>query len=197
MYKYYGHALHSTGPGPRLQYARDARTDDRHLCRARAAGRGRRLMATGAAREPVPAAAAWLGGLGLVPFAAGAAGAWLLDEPRLGAALFMLAAYAATILSFLGAVHWGLAMRAPPPPTRAMVASVLPALLAWGALSLPAGGALVILAAGFAAVYVLDLRAVAAGLAPRWYARLRSVLSAAVLGCLASAVAALVLRGAH
>lgn len=148
--------------------------------------------------SPIPPAAAWLGWLGLLPFLAGAAGAWLLDEPRRGAALFMLAAYAALILSFLGAVHWGLAIaNSTRDPTRTLCASVLPALIGWVALSLPAGGALLISALGFVGVHVLDLRAVAAAHAPRWYLRLRTPLTLAVLLCLVTALAAIVLRNVH
>lgn len=160
-------------------------------------GTVRRMKQFGAEQPRVPTAAAWLGGLGLLPFLAGAAGAWLLDEPRRGATLFMLAAYAAVVLSFLGAVHWGLAMRAHPAPARAMVCSVVPALVAWLALSLPPGAALVVIAVGFAGVYGLDLRAAATGHAPRWYPRLRTPLTVVVLACLAGAVAAVVLRLAH
>lgn len=144
----------------------------------------------------VPRPAAWLGGLGLVPFAAGAAGTWLLADPRREAALFLLAAYAAVILSFMGAVHWGLALReAGGPPARALGASVVPALLAWFALSIPPAAGLVVMAVGFAGVYVLDVRAVAAGMAPAWYPRLRVPLTAAVLACLGIAMAGVLLRG--
>ena len=145
--------------------------------------------------QRVPAAAAVLGAAGLLPFLAGAAGAWLLHEPRLGAVLELLAAYAAVILSFMGAIHWGLAMRGAPRAGRAMTLSVLPALLAWFALSIPPPGGLVVMAAGFAGVYWMDARAIAAGVAPAWYRRLRIPLTLAVLTCLAAAVAAAALRG--
>ena len=129
-----------------------------------------------------------------VPAPAGAAGAWLLDGPRLDAVLELLAAYAAVILSFMGAIHWGLAMRGAPRAGRAMALSVLPALLAWFALSIPPGGGLAVTAVGFAGVYWMDARAVAAGAAPAWYRRLRIPLTLAVLACLAAALAAVVLR---
>jgi len=50
-----------------------------------------------------------LGYAGLFPFFAAAAAALLGPPPWRGAALSALAAYGAVILSFLGAVHWGLA----------------------------------------------------------------------------------------
>ena len=58
--------------------------------------------------RPLPPAATALGYAGLVPFAAGALGIVLLgDELRVFAAR-ALVAYGAVILSFVGAVHWGL-----------------------------------------------------------------------------------------
>jgi len=147
------------------------------------------MSAGRAPSRQVPGAAAWLGGLGLAPFVAGAAAAWLLEEPRRGAALFLLAAHAAVVLSFLGAVHWGLALAgATARPARAMTLSVLPALLAWLTLSLPVPAALVLMGAGFLCTCALDVRASSRGEAPAWYPRLRLPLTAAVLLCLAGAV---------
>jgi hypothetical protein len=90
----------------------------------------------------VPAPARWLGLAGLVPFAALAAAAWTLptaaDARLAGAALL---AYAATIASFLGAVHWGLAFHrldetgaADLPATASLVWGVTPAVVAWALL---------------------------------------------------------------
>jgi hypothetical protein len=144
----------------------------------------------------VPRSAAWLGGLGLLPFLAGTAGVWLLEQPRREAALLLLTGYAAVILAFMGAVHWGLAMAAPAQTRgRVMTLSVIPALLAWVALSLPPGGALALMAAGYLGVYLMDSRAVAIGLAPRWYRRLRIPLTAAVLTCVSLSLAAVVVKG--
>ena len=63
-----------------------------------------------AAETKVPSAAGWLGGLGAAPFI-GLAGAipFLNGAPRMFVAQ-ALVAYGATILSFLGGVHWGLAI---------------------------------------------------------------------------------------
>lgn len=151
---------------------------------------------TGDDQPGVPRRAAWLGGLGLLPFLAGTTALWLLEQPRWGAALFMLTGYAAVILAFMGAIHWGLAMAAPAQTrARVMTLSVIPALLAWVALSLPAGGALALMAVGYVGVYGMDSRAISRGLAPAWYRRLRIPLTVAVLGCLALSLAALVVRG--
>lgn len=51
---------------------------------------------------------------------------------------FALLAYSASIASFLGAIHWGLAMRGPlTPQPGPFVWGVFPSLVAWVALLLP------------------------------------------------------------
>lgn len=94
----------------------------------------------GPARPPAVAQA--LGYAGLLPFAAGAAAVWTLPAPQQAWAVQGLAAYAALIATFLGGIHWGLAMRAPQPPALWLLWGVLPSLLVWGALlALPVWGA--------------------------------------------------------
>ena len=93
-----------------------------------------------AAAPDVAAVARLLGYGGLLPFL-GLAVAVFVDWQPLGIEpLPWLAAYAATILSFVGAVHWGIGVAAPDLPGRRtwLIASVLPALVAWVALALPA-----------------------------------------------------------
>jgi hypothetical protein len=150
---------------------------------------------------PVPPAAAWLGAAGLLPFLAGAIGLWAFDsDVRRDASLSLFLGYSAVILSFMGAVHWGLAIarggdapdaRAAGAMWRPMALSVLPALLAWLALGLPPAAALVLFAAGFLAVFLGDLAAIRHGMAPPWYARLRLPLSATVVACQLATLAAI------
>jgi hypothetical protein len=85
-----------------------------------------------------------LGALGLLPFFALALLAWLPEGAAVGAlaiaplAQLSLVAYAAAILSFLGAVHWGFVLSAtamPSPLARQSLRwGVLPSLLGWLAL---------------------------------------------------------------
>ena len=97
--------------------------------------------------RPVPPWAARLGYAGLLPFIALAAAAWLAPLVYRGQAAHALLAYGATIASFLGAIHWGLAMRERlMPPTGALVWGVFPSLVAWVALLLPLSQGLVTLA---------------------------------------------------
>lgn len=135
--------------------------------------------------DGVPRPAAWLGAAGVIPFAAGALGAWSLPAPWDLWALQAQVFYGACILSFMGAVHWGLAMAdygAPPGPSwQRLGGSVVPALLAWGALLLTPVLGLAVLILTFAGLFMADLRAAKAGLAPAWYPRLRKPLTLLVI----------------
>ena len=148
-----------------------------------------------ATRPPGPPLAYRLGYAGLLPFAAGAVGVWIAPagwKPVIEAALI---GYAAVILAFMGAVHWGLAMAGRPERRSLQLGlSVLPALLGWVALLLPAGLAYPLVMAAFLALLAFDRRAVALGLAPRWYPSLRTPLTAGVLLSLALAYAHLLAR---
>lgn len=110
----------------------------------------------------------------MAPLVAGAALALFGATPiwRLyGASL--LSAYAACALSFLGAVHWGLAMREQPVPAARLVASILPALVAFGALATGGRTGLTIMAAGFLGALAYDIFGARRGFVPAWYPRLR------------------------
>lgn len=135
--------------------------------------------------EKPPRLALLLGYAGLIPFVSGALGIWIIP---LGWRPFVLSAlldFAAVILAFMGAIHWGLAMRAEVTDERAHMQlglSVVPPLLGWLAIAsgLPIGVTLPIFLVAFTALYWADLRAVKLGLAPRWYRRLRTPLTVAV-----------------
>ena len=73
-----------------------------------------------------------------------------------------LLTYAATIASFLGAIHWGLAMRAQQvsePAIAVWLWGVIPCLLAWVALLIPLGAGLWSLAVLLWACYGVDSQA--------------------------------------
>lgn len=144
----------------------------------------------GAVTTPTPAAALWLGGLGLIPFMAPVVALWLGSPAWREPAWAVLHGYAAIILSFVGAVHWGAALRENDPRRlwQAMSWSIVPALLAWVTLMLPHRHGVALLLLGFAAQYLMDRRAVAMGWLPAWYGRLRRALTAGVTACLALAL---------
>lgn len=83
---------------------------------------------------------AWALGLaGLIPFVALAGLQWLSPPGWRMLAGLALLAYGAVIVSFLGGIHWGLALREP--SARQLLWAVTPSLLAWLAVLLdqPAG----------------------------------------------------------
>jgi hypothetical protein len=104
----------------------------------------------------------WLGYGGLLPFVALALVVVRQPAAVQGVAqdtwLHALAAYGALIASFLGGVHWGIAARADVAAARMHHAwGVVPSLLAWVALLLPANWALLALAAILALCLVVDI----------------------------------------
>ena len=79
-----------------------------------------------------PPPLAWLLGLaGLIPFLAGAALQWFSPPGWRMLAGSALLTYGAVIVSFLGGIHWGLAMRSGHPPSARLVWGVVPSLLGW------------------------------------------------------------------
>ena len=129
-------------------------------------------------RSDLPPPARLLGPAGLIPFAALAIGIWA-GMPGAGTAL---AAYGATILAFLGAVHWGLALAAPATERGAdwgrLGLGVVPSLIAWVALLLPLPAGLGLLALAILGTAAAESWAAQAGLVPRAYLGLRWMLSA-------------------
>ncbi len=151
-------------------------------------------------RRPSPAA--WvLGVAGLMPFVAGAAAlVWPAAWPwppgagqgagQVGAAL-ALAAYAAVIVSFLGGIHWGLAFQDPAGPRAAQLGwGVVPSLIAWPALLLPAAWSLAVLAAALVLCFMVDRRSYPPRGLAAWLP-LRALLTAvAALACITGSVLA-------
>jgi hypothetical protein len=83
-----------------------------------------------------PAIALGIGGL--FPFVFLALTIWF-GGPWRGFATGALMAYGAIIISFLGGLHWGLAMRERVPPKAALFWGISAALLAWVSVLLPRG----------------------------------------------------------
>lgn len=127
---------------------------------------------TGLERE-MPAMAAACGYGGLVPFVAGALA---LVAGLQGPWAMVLIGYAAVILSFVGAIHWGLALNAGD-PSRRIGLSVLPALIAWLALLLAPAVGLGLLAVGLLAWRGLERLWLGDRDFPLWYRRLRDHLT--------------------
>ena len=137
----------------------------------------------------IPLAALVLGLGGLIPFVACAAALVfdirlpLLDDPARA-----ILGYAAVILSFLGGVRWGFALRMTDPglQARAFALSVGPSIAAWLTLLAPTLMGLAVMPALFLMLGLADTRLTEIG-APHWYRRLRILLTAVVVICLLAA----------
>lgn len=138
-----------------------------------------------------PRIVTWLGYGGLIPFIT-LATASLLDHHHGTLWNDALLAYSAIILSFIGALHWGLAMSLPGLAERQRSAcfawSVVPALIAWPAALLSPIVAAPLLVSGFIAHYFQDRRLVRLATLPSWYLPLRMRLSTIAVACLVAGI---------
>jgi uncharacterized membrane protein len=102
--------------------------------------------------------------------------------------LHLLLSYAAIILSFIGALHWAYAMTlsqlTPAQRRNTFVWSVIPALVAWVALSLNPFYALLLMAVFFVLAFVRDYGLAKLVELPRWYMPLRLHLTIVLTACL-------------
>ena len=124
--------------------------------------------------DRMPRSALWLGLAGVIPFWA-AALAFLLTGAGPGFFLHAGLAYGAVILSFLGGIRWGEALKGRGERERALLfaLSVLPSLAGWAGLILPAIPGVSLLIAGFLLQALWDVISVQRGELPGWFARLR------------------------
>ena len=140
---------------------------------------------TDATPRPLPPGLVTLGYAGVLPFAACVLAIALLDGEARAFAVRALVAYGAVILSFLGAVHWGLLLRQPDATAQArLVIGVLPSLAGWVALLLPDRYALALLVAAFGGFWLYEHRVVGTALLPSGYLDLRRYLSLAACASL-------------
>jgi hypothetical protein len=142
----------------------------------------------------IPRPALLLGLAGLIPFLwsaathlspalSGWAGQWL---PPMFLGAFVGLTYGTVILSFMSGVLWGFATRAEGKEAAAAYGlSVIPALWVFLTVTDASANSTIFLASGFVGLLLLDAMYSAWGLAPRWWLRLRVMLTVVVLGCLA------------
>ena len=98
-----------------------------------------------------------LGYGGLVPFVGLTLAVWFLSPGQQARAVHALLAYSASILGFLGAIHWGLTMRNLTGQSAGMLVwGVVPSLVARLALLLPVPDGLLLVVALFWACFAVD-----------------------------------------
>ena len=119
-----------------------------------------------------------LGLAGLVPFWALALVLVFhvpLPAPRLNV-MSALAVYGAIIISFLGGIRWGLAVRTDDAGGNYAI-SIVPSLIAWGLVFTPDPWRLAALGIAVGGWGLVDQKLVRDGVAPPWFGRLRWILS--------------------
>ncbi|HYL17828.1 MAG TPA: DUF3429 domain-containing protein [Burkholderiales bacterium] len=143
-------------------------------------------------RTPIPKTPLWLGTGGLVPLVVIASAMWALPEAYTPTLLFYLTSYAAVMVTFVGAVHWGVSLVHPGMAEQDqsvfMTWSVVPALVGWVSLLLPAKTGLLLLIASFVIQYAADRQLAQRFRMPSWYLRLRTGLTSVAVLCLALAL---------
>jgi hypothetical protein len=98
-----------------------------------------------------------LGYAGLVPFVMLALLMWIVTDEAHPFVAIALSAYGATIAAFLGGIHWGIGLRHNAPQRKLhMVWGVIPSLVAWVAVIMPAFAGLPLLAVLLVACYLVD-----------------------------------------
>ncbi len=145
--------------------------------------------------KSIPFSAGFLGVLGLIPFIC--LTCWMVFKLDLGVEVsFLLRAYSAVILSFLGGVHWGIAIQnsllESRPSTKLslhLTLSVIPSLLGWVGLFASELAGFCTIIVGFVLILAIDLRIAQISVMPEWYPRLRKPLTVIVVGCLVIASA--------
>lgn len=128
-----------------------------------------------------PVAATRLGYIAVLPFVAGAAMAWSGGGDAQALAMRALAAYAAVVASFIGAIHWGFGFTQTAPPAGLFVWGVVPGIVAWLSLLVGPAAGLAVVAVLLVACYLVDRAVYPQHGAGRWLPlRLRlTVLAAA------------------
>lgn len=125
---------------------------------------------------------------GLLPFIGLAIGSVVMEGAHAAMLHLPLVGCGAVILSFVGALHWGVALTHSTASQRdrtvLMSWSVVPALLGWVALMAPAGADLILLASGFWAHLAFDWRAQKRHGLPGWYMPLRILATSIATLCL-------------
>ena len=145
--------------------------------------------------ESIPLPAKLIGFGGLVPFVILTFLAFILPDPVRLLIFDILVHYAAVILSFIGAVHWGSAMAVSYNERLTekylwsrLSWSIVPALVAWLATQMILSVSLLTLILGFVFTFIFDRRSGKRKEIPTWYVKLRKSLTLVVVAALSCAL---------
>ncbi len=126
----------------------------------------------------IPLPALVLGLAGLIPFVGLSIASFSVEGIIRSEVVFTLIAYGAVILSFLGGVHWGVALGVPALLSWSrLIISVIPSLVGWVALLIADYQAIMLLVLAFIAMLVVDIVAMRRNVFPQWYGQLRWILT--------------------
>jgi len=146
-------------------------------------------------REVILRTWAWrLGPAGLLPFVALAFASWLAGGDLLPGLVAAQLGYAAVILSFVGALHWGAALVSSEAPSRVLPLAlgwgVIPSLAGWLALLIGPRPGLLLLVVALVTALLVDWLLYRHYAIAAWFLRLRLLLtSIAALSLLATHLA--------
>lgn len=131
-------------------------------------------------QAPIPTAALFLGLAGLIPFCVSALSQWI-HLPYLSPEQGFLtgAIYGAVILSFLGGIRWGTAIKEFENNRQSyeLAGSVLPSLVGWISLLVSPIIGVSLLIAGFLVQALWDILSVEKDYLPQWFGKLRMLLT--------------------
>jgi len=99
--------------------------------------------------------------------------------------------YGAVMLSFLGALHWGMEFSGfgGHKGYARLILGATPVVFAWSTLALEPTSALIAQWSGFMALWYADLKVTTAGWTPKWYSQYRFYLSLLVGSCIIATLA--------
>jgi hypothetical protein len=131
-----------------------------------------------------------LGYAGLIPFILLSLLMWIVTPEAHAFVAIALSAYAATISSFLGGIHWGIGLRHNAPQRKLhMVWGVIPSLVSWVAVIMPAYAGLPLLALLLLACYLVDRKTWAEAGLRDWMTMRFRLTVVSTLSCLLGAAA--------
>ncbi|MET3116708.1 putative membrane protein [Undibacterium sp. GrIS 1.8] len=129
-----------------------------------------------------------LGFAGLIPFCLLSLACWIVHPDWLGYFIKAQLSYGVAILSFLGGLHWGIALMSknlnPADTRKALLWGVIPSMIAWCSM-VNVGVGFLVQIIGFVVAYQFDKQLYLRYELPIWFIALRLKLTGVVVAALA------------